>query len=118
MGDINTNIRIDELETQLNKKASADAFGMVKIGDGISVNDGVISVTGGGGGVGITIIDTPDWSEWDGETGAMTPANLSALNAALTAGTAFTLKIPDGSDYYMNYNGAFVGGGGSVHDKY
>ena len=109
MGDINTNIRIDELETQLNKKASADDFGMVKIGTGISVNDGVISVTGGGGGGGSLAVVTPDFSMWsDTEDPDYPPtlsaADLTALNAALTAHESVTVIIPDTDDTYTSYD--------------
>lgn len=86
MGDINTNIRIDELETQLNKKASADDFGMVKIGTGINVNAGVISVTGGGGGGGATVIDIGD-----GATD-LTNETLAEILAAFTSGTPIVFK--------------------------
>ena len=83
MGDINTNIRIDELETQLNKKASADDFGMVKIGTGINVNAGVISVTGGGG---ATVIDIGD-----GATD-LTNETLAEILAAFTSSTPIVFK--------------------------
>ena len=88
-------------------KATKTKLGLVKIGDGIEVSSaGVISVSGGGGG-GLAVV-MPDFMMWFDETDPNYPptisaADLTALNAALTAHEPVTLVIPDTDDTYTSY---------------
>lgn len=75
-------------------KATKSKAGIVKIGDGINVSNGVISVSGGGGGS--TVIDC------SGET--LSSADLTAMKTALANGTPlvfkYTMDITDFSAVY------------------
>lgn len=69
------------------EKASKSKFGVVKIGDGINVSSGVISVATQQP----VVIDVGAYSEDDGYS-ALNSDTLAALNAALTAGSLIIFK--------------------------
>ena len=70
------------------EKASKSKFGVVKIGDGINVSSGVISVPAQAAPV---VIDVGAYSEDDGYS-ALNSDTLAALNAALAAGSIIIFK--------------------------
>lgn len=68
------------------EKAGKSKYGVVKIGDGINVNNGVISVPAQAAAV---VIELPNN---DGTPSDLSAETLTALNAALTAETPIVLK--------------------------
>lgn len=64
------------------EKAGKSKYGVVKIGDGINVNNGVISVSAPAAAV---VIDVGEYSIEDGYS-SLSSDTLSALNAAIAAG--------------------------------
>lgn len=71
------------------EKAGKSKYGVVKIGDGINVNNGVISVSAGGG-TNIYVIPTPEEEQ---ETREMTSEELTSLITAINEFIAGTKPL-------------------------
>lgn len=79
-------------------KATKSKAGIVKIGDGINVSNGVISVANSGG----AVIELPDFSLY--ETGTeITEATVTAINTALANNTPIMFIVPYADNSYTYF---------------